>query len=460
MADITLINFNTGLNLSLGEVGTGSNRCKYLPVGSLYLVSSLEEKGFEVDFRDYQFLPPEKFYDIESLASSLKSSSDILGVSVSTDMLPFAMLFFKEIKERFPEKRIIIGGPGVKAIEEKLMKEFPWVDVLVFGDGEQTITELLDSMIKEKDLKKVEGISFRSKKGIFFTPPRKTLSDLDKLLYPDYHKIKLKDYDLKSIITARGCCFRCAFCNHSLDHTPVRYRSIDNVMKEIELLASEFGCTELKILDDNFAFNKKRARLFCTELKKLKVDLRLDISVTLSCLNENLMRELSSAGVTSILFGIESASNRILKRINKPFTLEQAEKAIKKSANYFDAIELSFIWGFPFETMQEFRKTLFYYIYYGGLFKEKNKTGLGMLIPLPESMLFKEFGNSIRFSEELSWNGLVSLNDSRDYMQLIPRKELISLIKTYPKIFSSFYYYPHRDIKKKNYLLKKNLEIT
>lgn len=459
MQKITLINFNTGLPVSLKAMGEDGERQKWLPVASLYLVGALEKKGFEVDFRDFQFLPVKKFYALESLANSMENSSDIIALSISADMLPFALLFCREIKKRFPGKKIILGGPGVKTIEERVIRKFPWIDVIVFGEAEKTLPELLDSILKGKGLKKIKGIAFRSEEKTFITPVRKPLTELDELPFPAYHKVNLKEYNLVSIITSRGCSFKCAFCTHSCENSPVRYRSIEEVVREIDFLASEFGCNKIKVLDDNFAFNKKRVKEFCSEIKKMNREIGFEISATPSCLDEDLMKELSEAGIKKVIFGIESASNKILERINKPFTAEQAQKSIKESINYFDSTILSFMWGFPFETVKEFRKTLLLYSYYDQLLSERIDAGLGLLIPLPESMLFKQFRHSLRFSEELSWNGLLSLRDSKKHLNPEMRKKIISMINSSPEIFSPFYYYHHKGIEEKNAILRESAEI-
>ncbi|MFH1545428.1 MAG: radical SAM protein [archaeon] len=429
--DITLLNMN---NISQ----------KGVPLGSLYLTSFLESKGFSVDFRDYQLNSFKDPYDPKKFVSFMKNSSDVIGISVSDELLPFVLLCLRELKAKFPEKKIILGGPGVAGVEENLLKNFNEADIIARGEGELTIVDLLDSLQKEKDLRYVKGIFFKDKGNVAFTGPRKRIVDLDELPFPACHKIKLKKYNFNSLMTSRGCRFNCTFCNNCAFWShQITARSPDNVIEEIKLIASKSKKC-IRFNDDNFLFDRKRVLSICEKIKKEKLDVDCGFSANLNCMDSKLMKKLIGSGFITVLYGVESASDKILRRINKPFNFALADKVIKKSADQFKLTFISFIWGFPFESVEDLKKSVFYMNAYKYFFKERVSVHLSLLSPVPLSALYFEFKHLLRFSGKFIHyaNNDTMLNECNQKT----KKEIMHLIKKFPLVFPDFYYYSHKGI--------------
>ncbi|MEW6295022.1 MAG: radical SAM protein [Candidatus Diapherotrites archaeon] len=446
MADITLVNLRV-------KYLENSKKIAYTPVGVLYIISSLEKAGFSVDFKDYQFNSYKNQYDPQNLVKFLKNSADIVGLSFSVEFLPFALIGIKKLKEKFPEKTIIVGGPAINGIEEEVMRNFPQIGVIVRGEGEKTIVELMNAIKQKNSLRKVKGITYGSNGRVISNFTRERTINLDEFPSPINNSIDLSNYNTFHISSSRGCIFKCVFCGINPQcNNKVTFRSIERVVNEINFVVSEYKPQLIRMVDDNFALNKKRVIALCREIRKQKIDANFGCSASVNCMDKRLMEELSGSDFKRIYYGIESASNNVLKRINKPFTIELAEKVIDKSMKYFDDTLVSFVWGFPFESIADFRKTMFLRTLYNGLYGKRIRTQLHLCSPLANSALYHKYRHSIKFDE-----GIVSDISNQVIFNLSAstKKEIISLIKKFPLIFPSFYYYPHKGFAEKMYLLKR-----
>jgi len=110
----------------------------HVPLGPLYLTRALEDAGLEVDFRDYQLCPVKDPFDLNEFLDFMKDPSPVIGLSCMANLLPFTILAAKALKERYPDKKIILGGVGSKSVEDKILRRFPWIDIISRGEGELT----------------------------------------------------------------------------------------------------------------------------------------------------------------------------------------------------------------------------------------------------------------------------------------------------------------------------------
>lgn len=152
MPDITLASF----------LLNRQKKAKTLPLGPLYISSALRKNGYRVDFRDYQFYKAENPFDPDNIVSFLKDSSDIIAISTMCNFLPFIVLALKKIKQQLPHKVIILVGPGPTSVARQLLSAFPFIEIIVLGEGEETIVELMNQLASHKNLDDVAGIAFRS----------------------------------------------------------------------------------------------------------------------------------------------------------------------------------------------------------------------------------------------------------------------------------------------------------
>ncbi len=427
---MTLINFMSPLG---GETT--------VPLGPLYIASVLEEAGCSVDFRDYQLT--REHLSQEHITDFLSDSEDVIGVSCLFNTLPFVLLSLKKLKAESPEKMIILGGSGPSSTAEKLMEKFPFVDVIVKGEGEVTVRDIAE----EVPFDRIKGIVYQSHGNVISTPERERIHNLDRLPFPAYDKIDLSHYDHAGIITARGCPYHCSFCEVAplWGHFTVQ-RSISHVMDEIRMLY-DCGVRKIHINDDTFVLNRKWVLTFCNALKHENMDVTWMCNGRINLMDEDLISKMADSGCVAIQYGIESGSERVLKLMGKQITIPQVEEVINLSVQYVDTIS-TFMWGFPFETMGDFFQTVYLMGEVAGM---GSLISLFLLAPTPSSQLCREYLDQLRFSEELVSNLLWDIFDG---VPLKEKNQIFEVIRENPHIFSGFYHIHTPDIDKKYMFLE------
>ena len=134
----------------------------HVPLGPLYLTRALEDAGFAVDFRDYQCVDSDEPFDMEVFLDFLHDPAPVIGLSCMANLLPFTILAMRAIRARYPDRALVLGGVGTKAVEEKLLARFPWINIICRGEAERTAPELLRTIQRGGDLAAVAGLSFRT----------------------------------------------------------------------------------------------------------------------------------------------------------------------------------------------------------------------------------------------------------------------------------------------------------
>jgi radical SAM superfamily enzyme YgiQ (UPF0313 family) len=423
MADITLVN----LSYSFKE---REDPQSLVPLGSLYLIAALERKGYRVDFRDYQLNRFDEPFRTESLVTFMERSGDMLGVSCCSDLLPFALAALERVKAGSPGKRIILGGVGPTGVAEQIVELFPFIDIVVVGEGERTLVDLVDIVDSVDFVDRVglvPGIVFCRDGVAFRTASRPRILDLDGEPFPAFHVVDLGEYQVLGLVSARGCPFRCGFC----DAAPfweyrVSRRSVDCVVREIKEIHSRFPGKNIQLYDETFTLSKGRVLAFCRRLKEEGLDVRWSVMTRVDLMDEELMEAMADSGCFMVLYGIESGSDRVLAQMGKRYTVAGARETIKRSLDYF-WVWTPVIWGFPFESMEDFFLTL-------DFVEEVTADGavplLYQLAPFPLSPLYSQYKETLEFSPELYRS-----------CHLIHNPEVMELIESYPTVFSGFCHY-------------------
>ena len=358
MKDITLINLNMLYLRYENEVDAEHQ----MPLGPLYVVRALKDDGFNVEFLDYQFCLADDPFSMEAALEFVgPDPSQIIGLSCMFNLLPFTVLVAQALKSKFPDKVIVIGGVGTTHIEEKLLKRFEWIDIIARGEGERTAPELLAALLNSSDLSKVRGISYRDEDNcIHRTLDRPRIKNLDSIPFPAFEEVDLNDYPAFGIMASRGCPFPCTFCSVAPAWNRIsKRRSVNNVIEEMKFLKEETG-TETFLFQDEFFISTKPGMMeFCEALQIANLDISWKCFGHVNLVDDEMMYMMKDSGCTDLRFGIESGSTRILKLLKKGFDQEKAADVVARATRIFNTVDTFFIWGFPFETLQDFRETLF-----------------------------------------------------------------------------------------------------
>jgi len=443
LADITLVN----LNMLYIRYFDTIDREKHVPLGPLYVVSALEKAGFTVDFRDYQLVEAEDPFDSKVMADFLSYPAPVLGISTMTNLLPFTILAMKEFKERHPDVTVILGGVGTKSIESEILKEFPWIDIIVRGEGEITSVELMKCLKNGGDLKKVPGISFRENGSVIENRDQRRIENLDDIDFPAFHKINLRDYRGYGVITSRGCPYPCTFCSVAPIWGLKPYlRSNESIISEMKYLHEKAGVNLFLFQDEFFLASPARALAFSKELQKTGLSVKWKAFGRVDLTNRETMEAMARSGCIELRFGIESGSDKVLRLTKKGFTSEEATKTITEAVQIFPRVDTFFVWGFPFEDMEDFYQSVFQMI----SFRMMGARILPSLLSLlPQTEIYREYKDKteLEFCEDLFPEYMITGHEISNFINVSiadKYKHIFEFIKKYPGLFPGFF---HIDLK-------------
>ncbi len=369
MADITLVN----LNMLFMRYGEQIERELHVPLGCLYLTRALEIAGFDVDFRDYQLSESDDPFDMPIFLDFVRDPAPVVGLSCMANLLPFTILAARAIKERWPDRTVVLGGVGPFAVEDKVLTRFPWIDAIARSECELTGPEMLGALTGRSPksgepnngrgvpcLEGIAGVSYRSNGNVIHNPDRPRIRDIDAIPLPAFERIDLARYAGYGMMTSRGCPYPCTFCSVApVWRLESRSRSAASIVEEMKHLNRAAGVDLFLFQDEFFVSGKRQVMDFCRELGASGLDVEWKAFGRVNLTDVEMMRAMADAGCVELRFGIESGSDRILDLTKKGFTAAESLELVPRAVEIFPRCDTFFVWGFPFETMDDFNQTLF-----------------------------------------------------------------------------------------------------
>lgn len=316
-----------------------------IPIGLLSIAAVLEKEGYFVEVIDAD---AQGLSFNEAIELTIKARPDYLGSTTMTATMDITENFFVEVKKRLPGVTVIVGGPHVSALPQKTLEESKAIDIVVKGEGEDTIVELMKTFASNQDLSSVAGIAFRKNGDVVETGDRGLMRDLVGLPLPAYHLLKYDLYrsygwnkwvdgycsPLGVVFTGRGCYGKCNFCATKVifGHR-IRYFPMQRIQDEIDLLVNQYQIRILYFQDDTFTANRAMVDKICDYIIQKGYDRKLQIMVSsrVETIHVPTLLKMRKAGVRWICFGVESGNQNILDRMKKNITIAQIKDAFKKS---------------------------------------------------------------------------------------------------------------------------------
>lgn len=329
------------------------------PLGLGYIASVLEKNGYTVSIVDLTF---EKSFDfLEKRLKELKPN--LVGITCQTTFAEEAFKAVKISKRILPKTVVVLGGPHPTVLPLRTLQETE-ADIVVIGEGEYTVKEIVERIKENRSPKEVKGIYYKEAKGITFSGNREFIKDLDEIPFPARHLFDKRYFEYPEItmINSRGCPFNCSFCQPTLKKLfgkKIRLRSPENIIDEIKLILKTYGNKRIRFHDDTFTWNREWVKRLCNLIKKENLKFTWNCKSRVDVFDRELVKILKQAGCVSVDLGIESGSQRILDEIlNKNVFVEQIKETFKIC--YEEGMEtLGFIMvGAPTETPQEILDTI------------------------------------------------------------------------------------------------------
>ena len=336
------------------------------PLGLGYIASILESLGHKVTIVD----SPTLNISVKDFIHKVKEfRPDIIGLSIQTPLAPKAYKTARMLKEKFNDVIIIAGGVHPTFMYKEALSNN--IDIVVRGEGEETIKELIEVIDKYgyngEMLRKVKGIAFKDKENrIVVTPPRDYIENLDKLPFPARHLLPMEKYTLFNkpiniahVMASRGCPYGCIFCSTSYFWgRRIRFRNAINVVREIEEVVDKYKAKYIVFTDDELVSNRKFIYEFIKEIRERGLDITFTAGARVDHVDKEYLKFLYNNGCVALYFGVESASQETLDRIGKKITIDQIRKVFEWIKEIKGFATGSFILGFPWEKVEDLENTI------------------------------------------------------------------------------------------------------
>ncbi len=347
-----------------------SRQFKFPPLGIGYIASYLRRSGYNVKIIDCTFLTWEK-----TVKEAEKSNPRVIGIYSMLSMVNPALKLAETLREN--AELLVAGGPMPSAYPQRFLGIF---DVVVQGEGEETMLELMEYLEGKRKLSDIKGIyaagrvvkkvkeSEAVNGGYLFTGQRPLIKNLDTLPFPArdlYDNENYKTYYRKnfgftmtSMVASRGCPFSCGFCWRPDYGRIYRVRSPVNIVDEMEEIRHRFGYERIWFADELFIANKKHTMELCKEILERGLDVEWECLARADLIDEQLARIMRKAGCYKIIFGLESGDDRTLRLMNKQLRVEQSKRAVETVKKAGIQAGAFFILGYPGENNETMLNTI------------------------------------------------------------------------------------------------------
>lgn len=336
------------------------------PLSLAYLGAVLEERGCKVKALDASAL--NCFMNVKDIVKEVETfSPDFVGITLLINLIEKGYPLAREISRLgIP---VIAGGPHANLRPHETLNNY--FDIVVRGEGELSILELVDYFDGKRAIKDILGISYRNSRGeIIDNPDRPFIDNLDEIPYPARSLFPTSNYVIPekekhetywTILTSRGCPRKCIYCvsvNGAFGGR-YRFRTAENVYKELQYLKRKHDISRIKFYDDTLTVNKKRINELCDLLiqdKELNIKWTCDSRV--DYVTEDMIKKMKEAGCYHIYYGIESYDPETLRLIKKGITPEMIKNAIDWTIEADIDFTMYFILGWPWEDCAHINRTI------------------------------------------------------------------------------------------------------
>tara|TARA_B100000686_G_scaffold355077_1_gene469652 strand:- start:163 stop:1662 length:1500 start_codon:yes stop_codon:yes gene_type:complete len=356
------------------------------PLALAYLASSLKKAQIEVQGIDATGLALNTIRPIpntrlqynglgyEEIIQRINPKTRIVAISTTfTHEWNYVRESIIEIKNAFPNALIIGGGEHFSSIPEYCLRECPSLDFIGIGEGEDTLVEFCQTILRNEDPWKIDGLCYLMNNKFIQTPQRTRIRNIDEIPWPDWELFDIAPYFANSVsfgasfgrnmpmMLSRGCPYRCTFCSNPQMWTTRYYlRSVDDVINEIKYYIKQFQITGIQFYDLTAVVKKNWIVDFCQSLVANKIDLEwsLPSGTRSEALDGEVISWFSKTNLRYLVYAPESASSITLKSIKKQISFERMVKSVREAIRQKIVVRTNFIIGFPKENRKELYKTL------------------------------------------------------------------------------------------------------
>jgi radical SAM superfamily enzyme YgiQ (UPF0313 family) len=333
------------------------------PVGLLSIAGYLKENNIEVNLLDYTIESFKKRSVEEILLEKIDKISipKWFGISVCTPVAYNAYEIVELIRKNYPESKIVLGGPHITVLKEKVFEECPEADFLVIGEGEYALYDLIENEDPSAD-----NIIVKNEQNDIAKVKAKDVV-VENLPMPAYDILGFEKYvpppaSLQSkkpgigIIASRGCPYKCSFCAR-ITGNRLKFKQIEQLIDEIKYLKEKFKIKQFHFYDDTITSKKSYIMDLCQRFIDENLNLHWSCFARVDTVDEEVLTLMRKSGCFVIMYGVESLDERVLKDVNKGINIKQINEALILTRKAKIESRISLIIGTPTETRESLNKT-------------------------------------------------------------------------------------------------------
>jgi radical SAM superfamily enzyme YgiQ (UPF0313 family) len=281
---------------------------------------------------------------------------DVVGISVIGGYYQYwKLLKISEALNAVPDRPFyMIGGHGPSPEPEYFLKK-TGANVVVIGEGEITVLNLLDALEKNGELSSIKGIAYLDDGKLIVTERQELIEDLDSIPFPAWDLFPMDYYSLLRmpnieknercfpVLSSRGCPFKCNFC-YRMDKG-IRLRSPEHIIEEVTILKEKYQISYIAFADELLMASSKRTKTLCEAIIEADLDIKWDCNGRLNFATPDVLKSMRKAGCVFINYGIECMDDKILKIMNKRLTRDQIIEGIEHTLEVGISPGFNIIWG-------------------------------------------------------------------------------------------------------------------
>ncbi len=334
------------------------------PLGLASIAAVLRQAGHDVSLWDGALRPSVTNAQWAQRIAAYKP--DFACFSAVTSAFDDAHDVCRRVKELQDSIRTVFGGAHVSWGREQILARFQAVDYVVAGEGEFSLLKLVEGRPPET----IEGLYYRDGPVVRNGPPQEPQCSMDDLPFPAYdmldgfpgaYRLPLFNYRRHpgaSVISSRGCVYRCSYCDRSVFRRSFRHNSPEYTFELVQWLRRDFGIRHVIFYDDLFTLDRNRVARLCGLLRSSRPGLGFNCIVRVGHIDKELVGELKSAGCWMVNVGIESGDQDMLDIHKEGLALDMIRRDIELLHNAGLWVKGLFMVGFPGETEQSIRATI------------------------------------------------------------------------------------------------------
>jgi anaerobic magnesium-protoporphyrin IX monomethyl ester cyclase len=453
-----------------------------LPLGLLYIAAVLDKVGYKTEIldafmTDFPFRKKGDTTEVGMPYGKIKEEiqrrkPDIVGIANPfTCQVEHAVRVADIVKEVDPSILTVVGGPHGTVVPVEFLEEARNVDIVVIGEGEYTILDIVRFFEGKKKIGDVQGIAHRRDGKVVLNSPRPFNKNLDELPYPAYHLVEMEQYlnpkmieyrsfqnRALSMVTSRGCPFNCSFCSVHLHMGKMfRAHSADYVVDHIEHVVNKYRVKTIYFEDDNLTYDLKRFEAICDKIieKDIKFQWETPNGVRADYLTLDLLKKMKKSGCQSVFVGIESGDQYVLDNIiGKSLKLKNVIKFAEMCKKIGLKTGAFYVIGFPGETKENMMNTIKFAL----MLKRKYDVGMHLLFATPSygTRLYEECKKkgyirvelTPRAFAEVRQNWGLPLIETEDFTAMEVKEIASWAMKTYKRLsIINYIKYPKKTLK-------------